>query len=152
MAASGEACAYPAAEFESLGKFVQKKQGLADYQAPILVGYSSGATLVYAVLVQAPGNTFAGAISLGFCPDLEPDVSFCRGAGLTWQRQKSATVFDPVKHLAKPWIALQGDIDQVCPPRRTQAFVDQIPNGEIIRLPKVGHGFAVYRNWLPQLR
>ena len=153
LAAGKEACAYPAADFEALGKFIQKRQGLSRYLPPILVGYSSGATLVYAVLAQAPGSTFSGAISLGFCPDLLVGKPLCKGAGLTFrQHPKLGYIFNPAPHLTKPWIVLQGDIDQVCDTPKTKIFVDQVPQGRIILLPKVGHGFSVPRNWLPQLK
>ena len=66
---SDEDCVYSAAEFESLSKFVQKKLGFPQYRIPVLVGFSSGAALVYAVMIQAPYNTFRGAISIGFSPD-----------------------------------------------------------------------------------
>lgn len=38
--------------------------------------------MVYALLVQAPPDTFAGAISMGFCPDLPIKKPFCKGNGL----------------------------------------------------------------------
>src|SRR5512139_2393847 len=51
LEASSEKCSYPAADFESLSKFVQKKLDFPRYIQPVLIGYSSGATLVYAILV-----------------------------------------------------------------------------------------------------
>ncbi len=151
---SSEACVYPAADFELLSKYVQKKLDLPQYITPLLVGYSSGATLVYATLAQAPGNTFLGAISLGFCPDLELSKPFCRGSGLEWTRrpQGKGYSFMPAAHLAVPWIAFQGTIDQVCDAQKTDAYVKQVANGKIVLLPKVGHGFSVPKNWLPQFR
>jgi type IV secretory pathway VirJ component len=47
-------------------------------------------------------------------------------------------------------MVLQGDIDQVCAPAVTQAFVAAVPGAELFSLAKVGHGFAVPRNWEPQ--
>src|SRR5919108_4336596 len=82
LARASEACSYPAAEFEALSQYVQKRLGFARYTPPVLVGYSSGATLVYATLAQAPPNTFRGAISLGFCPDLLLSRPLCKGSGL----------------------------------------------------------------------
>jgi hypothetical protein len=32
----------------------------------------------------------------------------------------------------------------------TQKFVAAVPGGEIIMLPKVGHGYSVEKNWVPQ--
>jgi hypothetical protein len=40
--------------------------------------------------------------------------------------------------------------DQVCPAPLTQRFVAAMPDGTIVLLPKVGHGYSVERNWLPQ--
>src|ERR1700687_6020400 len=84
LAAGKESCSYPAADAELLSKVVQRKLGFPTYTPPVLVGYSSGATLVYALLVEAPPNTFAGAISMGFCPDLPLRKPFCAGHCLTW--------------------------------------------------------------------
>jgi len=154
LGAGGDACLYPAADFEALSQFVQKKLDLPRYLTPVLVGYSSGATLVYAVLAQAPPNTFAGAVSLGFCPDFPATKPFCQGSGLAWEpRPKGKGInFLPAVHLQEPWIALQGAVDQVCDPPETESFVKQVPHGEIVMLPKVGHGFSVPRNWLPQFK
>ena len=151
---SSEACVYPAADFELLSKFVQKKLGYPGYRVPLLVGYSSGATLVYAILVQAPPNTFLGAISLGFCPDLQLTKPLCRGYGLEWKPgpKGKGYSFLPARKIRDPWIALQGTIDQVCDPLNTEKFVKQIEGGEIVILPKVGHGFSVPKNWLPRFK
>jgi type IV secretory pathway VirJ component len=154
MEASSENCLYPAADFEALSKFVQMKLNYPSYQTPVLVGYSSGATLVYAALVQAPSNTFLGAISMGFCPDFPLNKPMCKGNGLEWTRgpKGKGVVFLPAASLEVPWIALQGTIDQVCEPKATESYVRKVPNGEAIVLPKVGHGFSVPKNWMPQFR
>jgi type IV secretory pathway VirJ component len=147
-------CSYPAADFELLSKLIQKRFDFPNYVPPILVGYSSGATLVYSVLVQAPPNTFQGAISLGFCPDLPLTKPLCRGSGLEWTRgpHGKGYSFLPAPNLQAPWIAFQGTIDQVCNANAVENFVKQVKQGEIILLPKVGHGFAVQRNWMPQFK
>jgi type IV secretory pathway VirJ component len=152
LAAAPEKCVYPAADFEMLSKYVQKLRDFPDYVQPLLVGYSSGATLVYALLAQAPPGTFAGAVSLGFCPDLPLKKPLCKGYGLEWRAGPGGkgVVFLPVPRLAAPWIALQGTIDQVCDAASTRAYVGQVEQGEIIMLEHVGHGFSVQRNWLPQ--
>jgi type IV secretory pathway VirJ component len=119
---------------------------------PVLVGYSSGATLVYAVLVQAPPGTFRGAISLGFCPDLPLSKPLCRGHGLEWTPgpKGKGVSFAPAATLQSPWIALQGTTDQVCDPATTEKYVQQVGHSTLVMLPKVGHGFSVERNWMPQ--
>lgn len=148
------ACSYPASDFEALSQAIQKKLSYPRYVTPVLVGYSSGATLVYAILAQAPPTTFAGGVSLGFCPDLLVQKPFCRGTGLEARTRSKARgfVFLPAGHLEVPWVALQGKIDQVCDPPATQKFVDQVKNGQVFMLDKVGHGYAVPRNWMPQFK
>ena len=80
--AAKESCTSAAVDLELLSKYVQKTLGLPNYEPPVLVGYSSGATLAYAALVQAPPSTFKGAISMGFCPDLNLIHPFCPGHGI----------------------------------------------------------------------
>jgi type IV secretory pathway VirJ component len=147
-------CSYPAADFEILSKFIQKKLDFSNYVPPVLVGYSSGATLAYATLVQAPPNTFRGAISLGFCPDLPLTKPFCRGYGLEWKPGPRGVGYSflPASKLQTPWIAFQGTIDQVCNATAVESYAKQVREGSIVLLPKVGHGFAVQRNWMPQFR
>jgi len=154
LALSTEPCLYAAEDFEALSKFVQKELDYPTYTPPVLIGYSSGATLIYATAVQAPPNTFLGAISLGFCPDLRLAKTPCRGNGLQWHQgpKGQGFVFEPAVTLEIPWIALQGTIDQVCDPQATEAYVRKVRNGEVVLLPKVGHGYSVPRNWLPEFR
>src|SRR5882672_3523745 len=77
---SQASCSTPDVDFERLGHVLESKYGLKHYREPILVGYSSGATLVYGTLAQAPLGTFVGALSLGFCPDLEVKRPLCSGS------------------------------------------------------------------------
>jgi hypothetical protein len=56
----------------------------------------------------------------------------------------------PAKRLSGKWISLQGEIDQVCPAPATQKFIAEVPGGDIVMLPKVGHGYSVEKNWVPQ--
>jgi type IV secretory pathway VirJ component len=151
--AGAEKCTYAAADFEALGQYVQHKLGFPTFTPPVLVGYSSGATLVYATLAQAPVGTFAGGISLGFCPDLPLERPLCRGEGLEWKPgpKGKGVSFLPAPKLRTRWIAFQGEIDQVCDPREVASYVGQIPSAELVALPGVGHGFSVQAHWLPQL-
>lgn len=146
------ACAYPAADFEQLSQYVQKKLGFKAFHRPTLVGYSSGATLVYALLGQAPRSTFLGGISLGFCPDLPTTRTWCKGFGLEYSKRLDGkgVDFSTMKTFTEPWYVLQGGQDQVCSPASTAAFVAQVPNGKLTSLPNVGHGFSVEKNWMPQ--
>jgi type IV secretory pathway VirJ component len=145
-------CYYPAGDLEDISMTIQKKYKFNQYLKPILVGYSSGATLVYGALAQAPANTFKGAISLGFCPDIEIDRPLCKGSGLTSHVLKKGNSFylEACKTLTSPFIALNGTIDQICNYTDTKEFIESMPMAELISLPNVGHGFSVTRNWVPQ--
>jgi type IV secretory pathway VirJ component len=145
-------CYYPAGDFEELSLKIQKKYKFKQYIKPILVGYSSGATLVYGILAQAPANTFKGAISLGFCPDIEIDRTLCKGSGLSSHpiKEEKSYFIEPCKDLTAPFIVLQGLNDKVCSYDYTKKYMEDVPGGEIVSLAKVGHGFSVEKNWVPQ--
>lgn len=144
-----EKCLYPAGDFEALAQFGERKIGLKNFQHPLLIGYSSGATLVYALLAETT-TTFSGGVSLGFCSDIEFKKPFCKGAGLATTPIKTGQNFSPSEKLQVPWIALQGQIDQVCSYQKTKTFVENTHKGTMILLPKVGHGFSVSKNWKNQ--
>jgi type IV secretory pathway VirJ component len=151
---SSASCEYLGAEFERLSKLVQQRAGVVEYQTPVLVGYSSGATLVYALLNQTPKGVFAGGLSLGFCPDLELAKPLCRGEGLAATRSAKHKGVEllRVASLPAPWVALHGDRDQVCSASATARFVSGMSRAQLVSLPRVGHGYSVPANWLPQFR
>lgn len=154
LADAAGACSDVAADLSELAHFIEKEHGFQPAKPPVLIGYSSGATLVYAALVQSNPGEFSGAISLGFCPDLPLTKPLCRGSGLEWEPGPKGRGYSflPATTLQDPWIAFQGTIDQVCDARATDEYVKQVTRGEIVLLPKVGHGFSVQRNWMPQFR
>lgn len=122
---------------------------------PVIVGYSSGATVAYTALAADAGKRFGGGISLGFCPDLLIHKPFCPGdGGLTahWQQQPPTWVFDKRDTVTARWRILQGDADQVCDPKFAGEFAAGQKDAAAVMLPKVGHGFGVPKNWLAQYR
>ncbi|MBV6418345.1 MAG: hypothetical protein CMLOHMNK_03163 [Steroidobacteraceae bacterium] len=148
-------CRYYAADFEELAHAVQRRLALDEYHVPILAGYSSGATLAYAVMVQSPRGTWAGVFTFGFCPDLDFVQRPCRGSGLEFDMQGTAAkpkglVYRPAAGNTTPWFLLQGEIDQVCEPAATRRFAAATGHATLVSLPGVGHGFGVERHWLPQ--
>jgi type IV secretory pathway VirJ component len=153
---SRDPCVSPATDFETLSRHLQANLGFKQYLQPTLVGYSSGATLVYGALAEAPDGLFKGALSIAFCPDLELKKPLCKGAGIeaTPRRDVKGVLkgvdFLPAKKLSGRWISLQGEIDQVCPAPATQKFIAAVPGADIVMLPKVGHGYSVEKNWVPQ--
>ncbi|MDE2220421.1 MAG: virulence factor family protein, partial [Gammaproteobacteria bacterium] len=154
IAAQHGSCRYMAADFETLGHRVQRELGLAEYLVPLLYGYSSGATVAYATLVQSPPGTFAAAVSLGFCPDQKfGGTALCPGPEqqLSYQPgKKGAWIFDPAPHLKDRWIAFQGQSDRTCTAAAVDAYAAQVGNARVVHLEGVGHGYGNERRWLPQ--
>ena len=154
MNGSKSSCVYPAADFERMSQFTQKKLGYKTYNIPVLLGYSSGATLVYGLLAQAPQNTFKAGIVMGFCPDFDIKKPLCQGSGMfNSVKRKDGKGFNlgPVKSLSAPFISLQGQKDQVCNYASTVAFLKNVSGAKVVSLPNVGHGYGTEKNWVPQL-
>ena len=148
-------CSDAAGLLDRIGMKIRTEFKLPADWRPVLIGYSSGATIMYAALAQTSEPRFGGAMTLGFCPDLIIHKPFCEGAGLTADKQTKppyGIVFNTVPKVSAPWIVLQGDIDQVCNPPATEAFVSKVQGGRVVMLPKVGHGYSVPRNWMAQYR
>ncbi len=144
LEADDDECLFPDGDLENLSHFVQAYFHSPTYLSPILVGVSSGAPFAYAMLAQAPRNTFAAALTVGFCPDLNLRKPLCKGSGLEFSRnpQRGSLVLLPGKELGNPWLNLQGDADRECPAKAAQDFIAQIRGAAMLSLPKVGHDVA----------
>src|SRR5262249_47180225 len=128
---SREVCLDAGGDFRDLAMRMRTKYGLPADLKPILMGYSSRATLVYAAAAES-ADAFAGALSFGFCPDFEFSVPFCPGQTLETSaipHGKGLYVL-PDKRLQIPWIVFQGSTDQVCNSDIAKHFVSQVPSGE----------------------
>lgn len=121
-------CTYPASDFENLSRFVQQKLTLPQYLTPILAGRSAGAALVYATLVQAPVNIFAGGVSIDFCPAAPLTRGVCRGLGLDWSEQGRLL---PVPELRTPWLVLSQGGGEECS-SMADAFLQQVKTVHIL--------------------
>src|SRR5262245_8240681 len=51
-----ESCTYAAGDFEELSRNIQLHVRLPAYKRPLLIGYQSGGTLVYAAVASAPAE------------------------------------------------------------------------------------------------
>ena len=126
LEADDGSCVFPDGDLENLSHFVQAYYKLPTYFTPLLVGYSSGATLAYAMIAQAPPGLFAGAVSLSFCADLDLKKPLCVGESFHFTALKGGEGVRviPASKLHVPWVALHGDADSRCAPqpRRASSF------------------------------
>jgi type IV secretory pathway VirJ component len=152
LEADGASCIYPDGDLENLSHYLQGYAHLPTYHTPVLVGYSAGATLAYAMIAQAPEGTFAGALSLGFCLEMDLGKPLCRGEGVRFTRHADGKAVDmlPTKELAVDWIALHGTTDRVCPTAPARNFAAQMSRAKFIELPKAGHSYSRAGDWAPQ--
>src|SRR4030095_2875490 len=98
---------------------------------------------------------FRGAVSLGFCPDLEVKRKICGTTAWRpgWDEKKKQSWLPEDPDMTEregggaKWIALQGLSDQVCAPPQTVQFVGKVPHSKVVSLDKVGHGFSVPSRW-----
>jgi type IV secretory pathway VirJ component len=122
LEADGGQCVFPDGDLENLSHFVQAYFHNSTYLPPMLVGTASGGAFVYAVLAQAPKDTFAGALSLGYCPTLNLSKPLCKGSGL---------------ELRNPWVVLTAPKTAFCPVEETRQFVSHVHGAAVAVLPDV---------------
>ena len=146
-----ESCTYPAGDFEELARNIQLHVRLPAYERPLLVGYQSGAALVYAALASAPAETFKGGVSIGFCPVFRLRIPLCEFRGLKTRRSgRSSYRLEPDASLKVPWIVLQGEADRICTPASARAFAAQTGSARVIQVTGAGHSLSGHTP-VPQL-
>ena len=138
MATDGGQCVFPDGDLENLSHFIQAYFRLPNYLPPVLMGFSSGASLAYSVLAQAPHDTFAGALTLGFCPTLVMRKPPCKGSGFEFKPQGRKYHLDllPSSKVRDPWINLQAENDRSCKADEVRSFVARVPGAITVTVPK----------------
>jgi type IV secretory pathway VirJ component len=139
LEADGADCVFPDGDLENLSHFVQAYFHNSTYLAPLLVGLDSGGSMAYAVLAQAPQDTFAGALSVGFCPHLSLDKPLCKGSGLelTHAARGAGLNLLPIKSLNNPWVVLEDSNNLQCPAATSRDFVARVHGAAIATLPRL---------------
>jgi type IV secretory pathway VirJ component len=139
LEADGADCVFPDGDLENLSHFVQAYFHNSTYLAPLLVGLEDGGSMAYAVLAQAPQDTFAGALSVGFCPHLNLDKPLCKGSGLelTHGARGAGLNLQPIKSLNNPWVVLKDSNGLDCPAAAIRDFVSHVHGAAIATLPSL---------------
>lgn len=125
MAEEDGDCILPAGDLENLAHGVQAQVGLERYLPPWVAGRGSGAALTYAVLAQAPLDSFVGGLSLDFVPTLALSLPLCPGRALTasFDPRRSLGTLQPPAGVLAPWAVVEAREA----PTITRHFLDQVP-------------------------
>jgi type IV secretory pathway VirJ component len=152
LEADADQCMSPDGDLENLSHFVQAYFRSPTYSPPVLVGVSSGAAAAYAMLAQAPKDTFAAALTVGFCPGLNMEKPLCKGSGLEFVRGAKGHGVEllPIHSLGNPWLNLQGESDRSCPAEVAQKFISEVRGAALVTLPAVRSDYTPPARWLPQ--
>jgi len=153
LEADGADCMFPDGDLENLSHFVQAYYHLPTYLPPVLLGERAGGTLAYASLAQSPKDTFAGALSIDFCPTIKLRKPLCKGTGLSSRAKGPRMEFLPATHLADPWIDLATQSAARCPSAEVDRFVAQVPGAArvVTRRPAPGQDWPELTGALSRL-
>jgi type IV secretory pathway VirJ component len=145
-------CISAGTDLAELTHYLQEHYQLG-HEAPVVIGHSAGATLAFVALAQSAAGTFAGAITLSFCEDLDLVKPLCPAATALHSVARSDGVrLLPPAAVPAPWIALHGLDDEVCPAPEARTFVDAITGARFIGLPGVTHSYHHMSRWWPQFQ
>jgi type IV secretory pathway VirJ component len=130
-------CVYPDGDLENLSHFVQAYFRLPTYLTPILAGDAAGGTLAYATLIQAPTNTFAGAVSMNFCPGYDLQKPLCKGSGVEFTPRAGGrgVEFLPSKQPGTAWSVVQSGDLPGCDLPAVRTFVGEVPGARLMTPP-----------------
>lgn len=134
----GGDCVLPDGDLENLSHYLQGYARQPGYRAPLLAGYGSGAALAYAMQAVADQDTFAGAISLSFCPRLDLGRPLCERADRHLLKATNGELAElaPVSELAQPWVVLQAANDGRCAVADVRDFVGRTRGAAVSILPE----------------
>jgi type IV secretory pathway VirJ component len=150
---------FPSADLEVLSQFVQKKIRLPAYRPPVVVGYASGAAMAYAIAAQARPTMFAGAVSLGFCPEIASPRPLGPGTALAthaaaYPEGAAAGRFTllPSPSLPTSWVAFLGRTRAGCDPEAARRFVTAVGGATLVDVAAGERVLADPESWLPAMR
>jgi type IV secretory pathway VirJ component len=101
-ASNDEECHYTFGDFEDLTRVAERLLGMVNWRWPVLLGSGDGGTLAYLALAQAPDNTTAGAVSIGFAPHFATRLPLC-GATADAGNTDGVHNYEPQADLPAGW-------------------------------------------------
>jgi type IV secretory pathway VirJ component len=114
-------CHYAFGDVEDAARTAQRALGMKQWRWPVLFGLGpSGGALAYLSLAQAPLNTAAGAVSLGFTTDFASKLRLCPGASSTALPQGHWRYAPMTSELPGRWTL----VDKAQPDAAAKAFLD----------------------------
>ena len=140
-------CVSVAAELAALATELRRRYRLPD-APPLLIGHSAGATLAYVALAQSQPGTFAGALTLSFCEDLDLPAPLCPALPAA-PRSRGVRLL-PGASLPGPWIALHGLEDEECPAAQGREFAEHTPGTQFKGLAGITHSYRHMNRWWPE--
>jgi len=141
-------CVSLSTDLADLTHYLQQRYALSP-RPPVLIGYSAGASLVYVALAAAPSGTFAGALTLSFCADLDLSTPLCATPGLRSVPRSLGVRLLPAPALPAPWIALHGLDDTECPAAEAREFTSTVSGARFIGVPGITHSYHHVSRWWP---
>ena len=150
-AGNGKGRLMPAVNFEVLSQVGQKEAEVKAYHQPVLMGTGIGATLAYIALAESPSDTFAGAVSDGFCPVLASDETFRRGNGLELDRNWKGPGIRllPNPAIQNPWLLLEHP-GLKCAGGPSADFLKAVNTARLIPAPAGAPPQEVWKRQLPK--
>lgn len=125
-------CVYAAGTVENTARYIQAIEKVPTYIEPLLVGTGTAGSFVYALMAQAPADTFTGALSVGYCPRLMLDMPLCAANALQWQATAGGIDLAPAPKLASPWAVLDTGSAAAACNASPRSFTERVPQASWI--------------------
>ncbi|MFD2252585.1 type IV secretory pathway VirJ component [Pseudochelatococcus lubricantis] len=121
-------CHYVSDDLKDLAREIEKDLGLRRYFYPIIIGRGEGAAFAYVAAAQAPVNTLAGGISVGFQPVIRADRTYCFDTPLTSAGDGLFALPPPRTPLPDAWRVIAPESDR----RRIEDFQSALDDARFI--------------------
>ncbi len=125
-----EDCHYAFGDFEDIARTAERELNMSNWLWPVILGIGEGGTLAYLALAQAPENTAAGAVSVGFDSDFASKLPMCAGAPETGSKDGVHT-YAPMKKIPGRWVWIADNP----PPVSLAPFASASPGSQIEIIP-----------------